>query len=321
MGHTSGKAGNRESSRLPSCCRVLRFQETLVKFVSHRQIPDGTKLSSFRHFSSSPVTVELSTWWCSFGTSRRHLKIPDWEENSCWKMLWRRQLSPGISGQGAGSSADRSDVDLSKEGNRTFIIRWVETSDVRDHGGRHCEHSPFNLSAELRKINPSLQEKEAGRSLLDQRSQCSVTKCHSREGRTRVLGSTTKGSGDVGRHFLPVFIQQDPNSFWKVELQFHKPLTGITEHGGDVVQHFQTSKSQQLMASLGKAWLHFIPHFCWRGALNMAGGLLLDGETEAPPACGERIKSHQARLSSRAELLVSAQKVLAALCLSVVLSV
>lgn len=49
--------------------------------------------------------------------------------------------------------------------------------------------------------------------------------------------------------------------------------------------------------------------------------LILNGETEAPPACGGRIKSYQACPSPRAELLVSAQKVLAALCLGVVLSI
>lgn len=142
-------------------------------------------------------------------------------------------------------------------------------------------------------------------------------------------------------------------SFWKVELQVPQATDRNNRAWGDIVQHFQTSKAQQLTAFLGKAWLHFIPCFCWRSSLNVAGVLLVggswiaatgtswsygellewriifyalkisfpDGETEAPPACEGKITSHQACSSYRAELLVSAQKVLAALCLGVELSV
>ncbi|XP_017598927.1 PREDICTED: uncharacterized protein LOC108448942 isoform X3 [Corvus brachyrhynchos] len=51
----------------------------------------------------------------------------------------------------------------------------VESSDVRERGGRHC----WQVTAGSK------------------RSQCSLTdKCHIHEGATRALGTSTKGSGD-----------------------------------------------------------------------------------------------------------------------------
>lgn len=67
------------------------------------------------------------------------------------------------------------------------------------------------------------------------------------------------------------------SSFWKVELRAPQATDRNNRAWGDVVHCFQTSKSQQLMAFLGKAWLHYIPYFGWRGALNMIGGLLVVG--------------------------------------------
>ncbi|XP_017598928.1 PREDICTED: uncharacterized protein LOC108448942 isoform X4 [Corvus brachyrhynchos] len=93
-----------------------------------------------------------------------------------------------------------------EEQRRERFTKMVESSDVRERGGRHC----WQVTAGSK------------------RSQCSLTdKCHIHEGATRALGTSTKGSGD--------------------------------------------------------------------------------GETEAPPACGGRIESHQARPSSRAELLFFTQ--------------
>lgn len=111
------------------------------------------------------------------------------------------------------------------------------------------------------------------------------------------------------------------SSFWKVELRVPQATDRNNRAWGDVVQYFQTSKAQQLTTFLGKAWLHFIPYFCWRGALGYCwwvGHELVslaqkghgmswsygeplkwriifyalkisfpDGETETPPACGE----------------------------------
>ncbi|XP_017598925.1 PREDICTED: uncharacterized protein LOC108448942 isoform X1 [Corvus brachyrhynchos] len=144
-------------------------------------------------FSSSPVAVELSTWWCSFGTSRRRSKTPNWEENS--------SSAPGKCSGGANCPLGTRGTDQEAQ-----QITRVESSDVRERGGRHC----WQVTAGSK------------------RSQCSLTdKCHIHEGATRALGTSTKGSGD--------------------------------------------------------------------------------GETEAPPACGGRIESHQARPSSRAELLFFTQ--------------
>lgn len=67
------------------------------------------------------------------------------------------------------------------------------------------------------------------------------------------------------------------SSFWKAELWVPQATDRNNRAWGDVVQHFQTSKAQQLTAFLGKAWLRFIPYFCWRSALNVAGVLLVSG--------------------------------------------
>lgn len=97
-----------ESLRLEKTFKFLessRDSSSISQFPGQAMLPKETTHSRFcsRHFSSSPVTVELSTWWCSFGTNRRRLKIPNWEENSSWKVLWRRHLSTGNKGREQGA--------------------------------------------------------------------------------------------------------------------------------------------------------------------------------------------------------------------------
>lgn len=73
------------------------------------------------------------------------------------------------------------------------------------------------------------------------------------------------------------WVNCDESGFWKLERRAPRATDRNNRAWGDVVQHFQTSKAQQLLAFLGKAWLHFIPHFCWRDALSVAGVLLVRG--------------------------------------------
>lgn len=101
-----------KSSRDSSCISQCPGQTLLPKETTHYRF-------SSRHFSSSPLPVELSTWWCSFGTSRRPLKIPNWEENSSRQGPWRRQFSTGNNGQRAGGSADNS----------VSFVCWVPLSE------------------------------------------------------------------------------------------------------------------------------------------------------------------------------------------------
>lgn len=82
-----------ESLRLE---KAFKFKSSCISQCPvQAMLPKETTHSRFS--SSSPA----EHWWCSCGSSRRCLKIPNWGEN----MLWRRYVSTGSKGQRAGSSA------------------------------------------------------------------------------------------------------------------------------------------------------------------------------------------------------------------------
>lgn len=82
-----------ESLRLE---KAFKFKSSCISQCPvQAMLPKETTHSRFS--SSSPA----EHGWCSCGTSRRCLEIPNWGKN----MLWRRHLSTGSKGQRAGSSA------------------------------------------------------------------------------------------------------------------------------------------------------------------------------------------------------------------------